>query len=129
MSQAPEKGENRSATERAEELLDRAGRRLGLFLASTGQRMQRATKAGERPAAKHSPESLNGKKPGQEEISQATMERADLLVGQMEVRIRRFTTLLSLHIQKTTARLREEAEDMWAEAQHIRSQDRHNPHK
>lgn len=126
MSHLKDQPEIRSATERAEELLDRAGRRLGLFLASTSQRLQRATTAREKPAEKHAPGSLNGTKPGQA-ANQETMERADLLVGQMEVRLHRFAKLLSLNIQRTTARVREEAEDMWAEAQHIRSQDRRKP--
>jgi hypothetical protein len=133
MSQTQEKQEARSVTARAEDLLDRAGRGLGLFVASTGQRVQRATTAREKTDTHNAPEALNGKQRGQsastktEEANGAAMERADELVGQMEQRIHRFTALLNFNIQKTTARLREEAEDIWAEAQHIRSQGRRKP--
>lgn len=128
MSQTQEKQENRPATERAEELLDRAGRGLGRVVAATGKRVQRATTARPQGAAK--PDSLNGKKqksvtPSRtQEANQEAMERADVLVSQMEQRIRHFTALLGFNIQRTAARVREEAEDMWAEAQHIRSRGR-----
>jgi len=44
------------------------------------------------------------------------MEKADELVGRIEQRIDHFTSLMSLRVQKAAARMREEAEDMWAEA-------------
>ncbi|HLI69214.1 MAG TPA: hypothetical protein VKV19_05600 [Ktedonobacteraceae bacterium] len=131
MSQIPEEKGPRPATERAEELLDRAGRRLGLFIASAGQRVQR-TAAITREKAEQRNSSLNGKKVGRraatgEETSQEAMERAEELVGQVEQRLRHFASMVGFNVQKTTARMREEAEDMWAEAQHIRSQSRRKP--
>jgi hypothetical protein len=133
MSQTQEKKESRPATERAEELLDRAGHSLGLFVASAGQRVQRAAAVTrEKAGQKSSPVSLNGKKESHrassgKEANQEAMERADEMVGEMEQRLRHFASVVSFNVQKTTARLREEAEDMWAEAQHIRSQSRRKP--
>lgn len=131
MSQPQEEKGSRPATERAEELLDRAGRRLGNFIASAGQRVQR-TAAMTREKAEQKNSSLNGRKLGRraatgEETNQEAMERADMLVGQMEQRLRRFASVVGFNVQKTAARVREEAEDMWAEAQHMRSQSPRKP--
>lgn len=117
-----------SATERAEAMLDHFGRNLGLFVASTGKRVQQvAAVRGKSEPSKSSA----GKKRGRaasastEEDDQEAIERADALVEQMEERVSHFTQRASFGLQKTTARLREEVEDMWAEAQHLRQQHRH----
>ncbi len=56
-----------------------------------------------------------------EEPGKPAMEKAEALVESMGQRLGPFRTLLGLQIQKAGARVREEAEDMWAEAQNIRS--------
>jgi len=50
-------------------------------------------------------------------------ERAEELADRMGHRLGHVTTLVGLRIRKTAARGREEAEDMWAEAQSIRRGD------
>jgi hypothetical protein len=50
-------------------------------------------------------------------------ERAEELADRMGQRIGYVTTLVGLRIRKTAARAREEADDMWAEAQSIRRRD------
>ncbi len=50
-------------------------------------------------------------------------ERAEELADRMGQRLGYVTTLIGLRIRKTAARAREEAEDMWAEAQSIRRRD------
>jgi hypothetical protein len=109
-------------------MLDHFGRNLGLFVASTGKRVQQvAAVRGKGEPSK----SFAGKKRGRaasastEEDNQEAIERADVLVEQMEARVSHFTQRASFGFQKTTARLREEVEDMWAEAQHLRQQHRH----
>ncbi len=47
-------------------------------------------------------------------------ERAEQIVDRMAQGIGRFTALAGLRIRKVAALTREEAEDMWAEAQSIR---------
>lgn len=125
MAQTQEKKDPLSATERAEAMLDHFGRNLGLFVASTGKRVQLAATGRRKSEPGAQPE---GEQPGSahaEEGNQEPMERADAMVEQMEQRLSYFTQRASLGIQKTAARLREEVEDMWAEAQHIHQQPRH----
>ena len=131
MSQAQEEKSARPATERAEELIDRVGRGLGLFVASTGQSIQSAaTNVREKADLRSQPKTTQGEKPSQPgpmqagESSRVAMEKADELVGQLEQRIGHFTSLISLQVQRAAAFMREEAEDMWAEAQSIRHQNR-----
>ncbi len=57
--------------------------------------------------------------PGEGPDRSAT-ERADQIVDRMAQGIGRFTALAGLRIRKVAALTREEAEDMWAEAQSIR---------
>jgi uncharacterized protein YbjQ (UPF0145 family) len=50
------------------------------------------------------------------------MERSEELVDRMNQQLGHYTALAGLQIQKAMARMREEAEDMWAEAQQIRQE-------
>jgi hypothetical protein len=137
VSQTQEEQTSRPAAERAEELLGRMGRGLGIFAASTSQRIQHAASTVREKAEQRSQAmSTHDKKPGQSkaappspsESREASMEKADELVSLIEFRLGRFASSMNRNIQKTAARVREEAEDMWAEAQHIRSQNRQKPH-
>lgn len=125
MNQTREKSTIQPATTRAEALFNRMGKGLGVFAASTSQRVQDAastvrekTVRADHAKAASSPT---------HESDEAIMARADELVSRMEVRMSYVTSLVGLKLQKTAARLREEAEDMWAEAQHIRHQNRRKP--
>ena len=133
MSQTQEEKSARPATERAEELIDRMGRGFGVFVTSTGQRIQSTvTTLREKADQRNQPKTTQEAKPSQPapapreagKSSQLAMEKADQLVGQLEQRIGHFTSLISLQVLKAAARMREEAEDMWAEAQSIRHQNR-----
>jgi hypothetical protein len=112
MSQTPEGTSKQPATVRAEALLDNVGQRVGLI------------------AADHmdQPEASSQEKPGPpkaartEESGKPTTERAEELVDQWGKRIGHYTALTSLQVQRATARVREEVEDMWAEAQNIRQE-------
>ena len=53
-------------------------------------------------------------------------ERAEVLVDQMGARLGHFLSVAGYQVRKATARAREEAEDIWAEAQAIRRGD-HSP--
>jgi hypothetical protein len=59
-----------------------------------------------------------------EEKGQLAMERAEELVTGMGQRLGHFASLAGLQILKATARVREEAEDIWAEAQNIHHENR-----
>ena len=49
-----------------------------------------------------------------------TMQQAEEIVDQLAERLGRFAVKTGQRLQKWTARAREEAEDIWAEAQHLR---------
>jgi len=59
-------------------------------------------------------------RPTSEEI-QEKMQQAEELVDRTAVRIRWFSESVGQQVQKAVARAREEAEDIWAEAQEIRN--------
>jgi hypothetical protein len=50
-------------------------------------------------------------------------ERAEVLVDQLGTRLGHFLSIAGYQVRKATARAREEAEDIWAEAQAIRRRD------
>ena len=134
MSETPRDKTIQSATVRAEELFNRVGQRLGYLTALATQRLQSAaTSIREQADRLDEPQSVpgeqsNGPEAGRTEEArrQATL-KAEEMVDRMGSRINQFTSIASLQIQRTVARAREEAEDMWAEAQNIRRQNGRNP--
>jgi uncharacterized protein YbjQ (UPF0145 family) len=129
MSQTPGEQPGPSATTRAEELLDQAGQRIGKFAALTRVRFQQAlTAMREEAERRDTPTLTQGGQTGQENGSnQLATQRAEEMVDWMGERLGAVTATTSLQIQKALARLREEAEDIWAEAESIRDQSRHTP--
>ena len=127
MSQAPSENSDQPATQRAEELLDNVGRRIGLFAGRAGQRIQSAATS-VRDGAGHLAESnpTQGTKSDQSahagEKGGQMMERSEEMIDQAVTRLSHYAILAGFQIQKATARLREEAEDIWAEAQNIRQE-------
>lgn len=134
MSQTQEQAPKQPATVRAEAMLDNLGQRLGLFAALTAQRIQN-TAASIREGADRldQPNMSPGEKAESpmlartEESGKQTTVKAEELVDQFGQRIGHFVALTSLQIQRATARAREEAEDMWAEAQNIRQENSRKP--
>ena len=117
----------RSAMTRAEERLDNFGQRLGLFVGRARLRIQDIGKTQGLPAAQEGQlKEAPGAKPGQpttagpEESGQPTTEKAEELVNRMGERISYFGILASHSVMQATAYVREEAEDVWVEAQSIR---------
>lgn len=127
MSQTPGEQSDQPATARAEELLNNLGQRIGFFAAQTGQRIQN-TAASIRDEADRmdQPSTEPGEKSHSptiartEEQGKLAMERAEDLVDRLGQRLGHFFALTGFQAQKATARMREEAEDIWAEAQNIR---------
>ena len=118
---------------RADELLDHLGRRIGLFVGLAGHRIQSAAvKIREQTRRMEQPEPAAGEEPSQptrgqvEETAQPETEKAtakdeELREG-MAQRLGHLAALAGLPIQKTAARVREEAKAIWAEAQNIRDE-------
>lgn len=118
---------------RAEEALNRAGRNIGLFAGLAGLRIQRAAitmREEWQRAAK--PTLAPGEKSKQPEIEQAetsarladekSTEQAEQMVDRAAQRLGQLTATLGHQAQKAAARMREEGEDIWFEAQHLRQQ-------
>ncbi|MBA3416892.1 MAG: hypothetical protein H0U10_16860 [Chloroflexia bacterium] len=61
--------------------------------------------------------------PHDERPNPAATERAEEMLDRAGERVGRFASLLSLRLRQTAALAREEAEDMWAEAQSMRRRD------
>jgi len=126
MSQTQEKKPEQPAVARAEEAIDRVGRGIGLFAGLTVQRIQSAATSLRARTDGMAQSKTEGEKPSQparaqaEEPGKLARERAEKLVDSMGQRLGLFAVLVSFQIQKTAARVREEAEDVWAEAQNIR---------
>lgn len=129
MTQTREKAHPQAPTERAALAANRAGERLGLLVGQTALRLQRAsrffreeadrmdTPATDADSDQQKPES--GRK---SLVDQATTERAEELVDQFGQRVRHWALVGSLQTKRTLARLREDAEDMWVEAQEMRGE-------
>jgi hypothetical protein len=130
-------GSDKPPVARADELLNNLGRRIGLFVGLAGQRFQgTAVNIREQTRRMEQPEAAAGEKPSQparsrEEVSaqpetEKAQAKAEELVEGMTQRLGLFAALAGLQIQKTGARVREEAEDIWAEAQNIRNGEGHS---
>ncbi|QBD75002.1 hypothetical protein EPA93_02930 [Ktedonosporobacter rubrisoli] len=132
----PERDQSRQkASQKADDPPVYIGQRIGYFTALTALRLQKAISA---PAAKTkrveqvNSHSTNSKVKGttrtsMQESGQQTREKAEEIVDRVGQRISLYTALAGWQLQRTLARVREEAEDLWAEAQHIRQQKGNRP--
>lgn len=134
MSQTQKENPTQTATQRAEQLFNRMGQRFGLLTALANQRLQSmASSIREEADRMDEPqigpgEQSDGSSVGRtEEVRQLATAKAEQMVDQVGQRINQYTAIASLKIQRTVARAREEAEDMWAEAQNIRHQNGSKP--
>ena len=115
MTQTQEEKNAPLATERVEQVLTRAGGQLGnlagrtmLRLRQVAQTVREEADRMDAPASPH--QSHNGR-------VQPVMERAEGLVDQLGQRVGRWALIGSIQARRLTARLQEEAEDIWVEAQ------------
>jgi len=122
--------QDHTPTERAEHLLDRAGERIGFFAANSGKRLQELTvrrfgRPHQPPQAPKTPgegfvgdtsttSTPSGEKPP------PTIEKAEEMVDTMGQRFSLIGAIVGLQSQRMGVRIREQFEDMWAEAQQIR---------
>ena len=135
MSQTQNDTPTQTATERAEELFNRMGQRFGYLTALATQRLQRvattireeADQLDEEPQSAPGEDSNESATGRTEEARRQATAKAEQLVDQMGQRISQYTSMVGLQIQKAVARAREEAEDIWAEAQNMRRQNGPKP--
>jgi hypothetical protein len=127
---------------RAEQLMSDWGQNIGFFLGTARHRLQHTMtslreEAGRMDQPLHSPPSANGMSPSSttttrkapahqgEATTQVVSERAEHLVDGFAQRVVAITAVTGLHVRRAGAFVREDAEDIWAEAQRIRNQRRH----
>ena len=115
MNESQDTRAERPAPERAEELLGRLGERVGEAAALARRSMERIA-AGKASASVAEP----GDVPPPPAPSRNMPER-------MGERVGRFLALSGRRMRTAAALAQEEAEDMWAEAQHIRDENRRSP--
>jgi len=101
---------------RVEERLDDLGQRIGFFAGRARLRIQDIGKTLGLLAGQEGQLTTAGP----QEPGQPTTERAEELVNRMGQRINRLSNLANQNVIKATAYVREEAEDVWVEAQSIR---------
>lgn len=111
---APEPG----VAARAGAAIDRVGGRLGALAAETGSQLRELTARAGAAAAGDTPRA-DGDTPGGT-TEQPPVARADAALDQVGERIGGVLALVGLQVRRAVARTREEAEDMWAEAQGVR---------
>ena len=128
MTQAQERTAVQPAIVRSEQFVDRIGQGIGSFAALTRQRVQQtAMRVGENLASVQTEltarsKAAQSKQPNQAGgMPQAGMQRAERVVDDMGQRLTLLTSRVGLQIRKMAAYAREGAEDILAEAQHIRS--------
>jgi hypothetical protein len=139
MTQAQERTTVQPAIIRSEQLMDRIGQNIGSFAALLRQRFQQtAVRVGEGVASVPTElttrlKATQDKLPGQSAgpgtagpvpsgaIPQEEMQRAERLVDDMGQRLSLLASRVGLQMRKMAAYAREGAEDIWVEAQHMRS--------
>lgn len=117
--------------------VNRMAHSIGFYAARTYLGMQNITHITREEADRlHQPQtkqvelSDQSAQPCEHESAQATLpeneehpsqtSRAEAMIDDLAQRLSSFTATLKLNFQRTTARAREDTEDLWAEAQNIR---------
>ncbi len=127
MNQTAGERADQPATARAEELLDNLGRSIGNFATQAGQRIQNAaTSIRDAADRMDQPSTEEGEKAHPativrtEEQGKLAMARAEDAGDQLGHRLSDYLARAGSQIQRITARIRKEGEDVWAEAQTLR---------
>lgn len=123
MSHTDEYNSGQETTKRAEQTLDTIGHHLGLLAGTATHRIEQIVNN----VHFSSPFQTGGTRqegdrslPPSGEVAQPAVDRAEELMQRVEQNMGRWTGRLGLQSQRIVARMREDLEDMWAEAQHMR---------
>lgn len=132
MSQTHEEKTVQPALVRAEALVDRIGQNTGMFAGLTWQRIQQtATHLSKGNGLTLQSETAQGEahEPEGEQVDENrpdTIQRAGEIADNMGHILDLYKSVTNLQVQKWVAYAREGVEDIWAEAQHLRSSARKN---
>lgn len=110
--------------ERAEQMLARAGAQLGQWAGHTLLRARHTTQALRQKAAHLdlSASERHAKHANTARETQPSLERAEMVVDRFAERISHWAVGGNLSARRTMARLQEDVEDMWVEAQEIQKE-------
>lgn len=118
MSEQPEETTTSpTAVERAEQFWSDVGRSLQTVVQRARQQTQQTTTVLQKKLNETTQSSPEAQK---QEPAQPPMEKADQLVHSMEQRLAQWISTANLQMRRTSARMREEAEDILAEAHNLR---------
>jgi hypothetical protein len=123
--------QSHSAVEHPNTLVNRMAHSIGFYAARTYLGIQNIThmthEETDQPETKRVEPSTQ---PSEQESSQAALQtqeehpsrtsRAEALIDDLTQHLSSFTAMIKYNVQKMTARVREDTEDLWAEAQSIR---------
>ncbi|BCL81554.1 hypothetical protein ccbrp13_40190 [Ktedonobacteria bacterium brp13] len=130
MSHQPGTQREQAAIVSAEHMLDQMGERIGSLAARSGQRLQQFTTSMhargvpqvDKLQVVQQRDQVTTAQPS--EAQQLPLEKAEAALDTMQQRISLVATVVDLQFRRTTARIREGAEDILAEAQDIRHMSR-----
>jgi len=106
--------------------LENIGENIGFFTAQSGLRLQqgvRSLRKGFQRGQNGKPTDAKGTEKKDQTAAKAdhpTVNRAEAWVDRAGERCRQLTSFASLYVLRATARMREEVEDIWVEAQTVR---------
>lgn len=124
MTQMKEEETIPAATERAEQIVNRAGERLGKLAGQAVLRFQQTRQALHEEADEmDTPEPASARNESRSSTTQTNApatERAEELVDQFGQRVGHWAIVNNLRARRMLARLREDAEDIWVEARGMR---------
>jgi hypothetical protein len=107
-------------------LVNRMAHSIGYYTARTYLRIQGITHTAREEADRPDQQKTQQTEPSEqataqaEEPNQPATRKAEEMVDYLTQRLSSLTTTVKFNFQRTAARAREDAEDMWAEAQNIR---------
>lgn len=125
MTQTKEKATSPAASDGAEQAINRAGERLGRLAGKAFLRVQQAAQGFREEADNMDALKPGSEKPASSKGTQASSpspskEKAEEMVDQFLQRASHWAVVGNVQARRTAARLREDVEDMWAEAQDMR---------
>jgi DNA polymerase II large subunit len=130
MNDAHANNSGSTTTARAEQALDSVGYRIGFLAGTTTRRLEHAVSTvhvQSHSQANKAPQSEDREASSHftsDESVQRALVRAEELMHRAEQRLGQWSAFLSHQSQRLTARTREELEDFWVEAQHLRQTSR-----
>lgn len=115
-----------SGYEKTEQIVNMVGTHVGHWAGRVFQRMQRAAGALNEEADRMDAPQAESES-GEQQAGSSTVKRAEDLMGKAGDYLKHFTTG-NAPLRRTLARLKEDVEDMWADARNVEHHGQTRPH-